>query len=245
MAIRTINPGDAYNKGKFVGAMKDFTQLGGDLEKISSADGNWNPSVRKDLGNLLRDNQTFYAGLQPDSVIDDTENCYSGLQDNVVKYTKNNFNELLNKIKDQNLLNLVLGLPLKESDTIRVKKIKQVIKAINEKRKIEKITQEGGAENYVMEKLANASDWRKQAYLGYSIGNPDYTQRTFQAYAQSAEVSFREAITTSDGKKIDAPLLREVLRESYKAIDTSTDEGKNLAKVFQINIAQTAYREVK
>jgi len=241
MAIRTVNPTDAYNKSSFVDAMQDFNKLSGNLEKISSADGNWNPSARKRIGSMLRDDQTFYTGLPPDSVIDDAENFYSEAEDKITGYARRKFNTLLNKIKAEDLVDLVLGLPLEEvgSDSV-----KQAVRAINEKRKLAKAAKERRAQDYVNEKLANASDWRKESYFGYSIGNPDYTERTFRSYVQSAESDFRSAISDTQGK-LNTRKLRDVLRANYQAIDNSTNNGKELAKAFQVNVAQSAYKAVK
>jgi len=241
MAMKTVNPTDAYDKQKFVDAMKDFGKLENLLQGVSDSKGNWDPDIRSDIHSLINPLANSYAGLAPDSVIDDTRKAYSEKQNNLIGYAEKNFYSLLSRIKDENLLSLVLSLPLKDVGSSKVKK---AVKAISEKRKVAKAAEEGDIQSFVAEKLAKASDWRKQAYFGYSIGNPDYTQRTFQAYAQNAEIDFKKAISDASGN-LDSRILSDILIENYKDIDTSTDDGKKLAKAFQLTVAQAAYRSVK
>lgn len=242
MAIKTVNPGDAYDRQRFVDAMKDFSDLEGISHNLNTPEGNWHPDLRKDLGTLLRDNQTFYSGMAPDSVINDSNEAHEQYEKDMQNYAITNFSTLLGKVRGETLAQLVtLILPVAETGK---KGLDKTIKAINEKRKIEKMSKEGGIESYVMEKLAKASDWRKEAFFGYSVGNPDYIQRTFQAYAQSAEQDFRNEVLDNQGN-IKTKVLREIIKENYaQLIAKDTEKSDKIAKGYLSAIAQGAYLAV-
>jgi hypothetical protein len=241
MAIRTLNPGDAYARQDFVNAMEDLTNLGGISQTASTADGNWNPDLRKGLGKLLQNNQTFYSGVEPDSVINDAQTSYSQYEGEMVDYVITNFSTLLGKsTKDQGLMALATSLPLKETGN---RSMDKTIKVINEKKKIAKIMQEGGIEGYVMDKMRNAEPWRQEAFFGYSVGNQGYMEKTFQAYAQSAEMDFRNALFV-DGN-LNKGKIRNIVKENYNMIVADKGANSKEAKAFQMAVAQTAYAAVK
>jgi len=243
MAMKTVNLGDVYNRQKFVGAMKDLSDLGGLVEKISAPEGNWNPCIRADIHGLINPPVESYAGLAPDSVINDANEAHSKYEENMQNYAIKNFDILLGKISGETLLQLVTSvLPVDKTGN---KGLDKVIKAINEKRKIAKAAEKGDIHSYVNEKLKDASDWRKQAYFGYSIGNPDYVQRTFQAYAQSSEQDFSKEVLDNQGN-IKENVLRKIIRENYtQLVAKDTEESDKVAKRYLSAIAQGAYQAVK
>jgi len=244
MAMRTVNSGDVYDKKRFVDAMKDLSDLGGTLEKVSSENGHWNPDARKNLGTLLRDNQTFYSGLQPDSVINDSQEAHKQYERDIQNYTITNFSTLLKKVDAETLLGLVTSiLPI---DKTKDKGLNKIIELINERRKIAKATKEGDTQSYVMEKLANASEWRQRAFFGYSVGDSNYIEKTFNEYAQSVEQDFRKEVFEADKKTIKSGKLRSILEENYKQfIAKDTEVADKLAEAYLSTIAQGAYQTVK
>lgn len=245
MAMKSINPREAYDQSKFVGAMEDLSDLGGIAQNISAPEGNWHPDLRKNLGILLRNNQAFYSGMSPDSVMDDLNEAHKQHEKEMQNYAIINFSTLLGKVSGKKLLQLVGSLPLSKT---KRKNLDEVINTINEKREIERISKEGGMEEYVMGKLAKASDWRKQAYFGYSIGNGNYAERTFQAYAQSAEQDFARQLLDKKGNiKPEAEVvLREIIKENYSQfVAKDTDDTDKIARKYLSALAQVAYQEVK
>lgn len=248
--MKTVNPRDAYDRRRFVDAMKDLSDLGVISHNLNTPEGNWDPKFRKDLEILLddpnipEDEQISYAGMAPDSVIKDANKAHSQYDKQMQNYAITNFSTLLGKLSGETLLQLVASvLPVAETGK---KNLDRVVKAIQEKRKIAKISKEGGIEQYVAEKLANASEWRKQAYFGYSIGNPDYIQRTFKAYAQSTEADLIKEIFEEDRKTIKSEKLRRILKENYaQLIAKDTEDSDKVAEAYLSAIAQGAYQAVK
>jgi len=243
MAMKTITPGDAYDRRKFVDAMKSLSDLGVTAQNINTPEGSWNPDSRKDLGTLLKDDPTFYSGMSPDSVINDSQIAHKYHEKSIQNYAITNFSTLLGKVSGETLLQIVSSLPV---DKTGDEGLDKAIRVINEKKKIAKVAKEGGIESYVHEKLANASDWRREAFFGYSVGNGNYTERTFQAYARSAEQDFARAVLEKDGKTINSAKLRRILEANYKKlIAKNTENADKVAEAYLSTIAQGAYQEVK
>jgi len=241
MAIRTVNPADAYNQPGFASAMEDFGKLEEILQGISSPEGNWNPILRKDLGNLLKGDPKFYESLTPDTVINDASEVYKTHSDNIAKYSANKFNFLLGKLDEKALLLLVRSLPLVKTGKEDLDKI---VDAVSEQRKIGEAAQEGSIEAYVQEKLKNAEEWRQRAYFGYSALNQEYNRRTFQAYARVAEVELANAIKNKDGK-VDKKKLYDLIAESYGKITADKGVDSKEAKAYQLSVAKIAHQKEK
>lgn len=243
--MRTVKPTDAYDKNRFVPAMEFLSDLENAAQNVNTPEGNWNPTPRKDLGVLLKDNSTFYAGMAPDSVINDANEAFDQYNEAVQNYAIKNFSELLGKINGERLLQVIGSLPVVKTGR---KNLDKLVKIINEQREIQKTAKEGSAQNYVAKRLEGASGWRKDAYFGYSIGNPDYTQRTFQAYVQSNQRDFMNAVFDKDEnvKSEAQTIIRGIIRESYKQLvakDTENDD--KVAQMYLSAVARGAYESVK
>ena len=278
MVIKTINPRDAYNKDRFVDAMKGLDKLEYLLQGISRPEGNWNPDLRKNLGDLILTDirnrevrERFFAGVAPDNVIGEAEKAYSENQDRIIDYSKNKWENLLDKVSNEQLVSLVSMLPLVKTENRDYDKLKGIV---DEKRKTGRAEQEGGIEAYVNDKLSRAPDWRKQAYYGYSMGDPSYTMRTFNAYKSDAEISFIKAIRKKNGELDRAKLLglirinyNQLIKDEAKKAEDKYDEIKDeegkesdkekykkimsdgaesdLARLYRASIAKVAYESIK
>ena len=53
-----------------------------------------------------------------------------------------------------------------------------------------------------MEKLSTAAPSRRDNFFNYLVGSQGYIEKTFQAYAQEAEVNFNRAISDGRGKSL-------------------------------------------
>jgi len=232
MAITLVDQKKKYDEDRFKSAMQDFSEL----EKIVAfaPQDNWNPTLRKNLGSLARDDQTHYAGMTPDQFRNDAEEAYTDSEDNVRAYAKRHFYLLLDKLDTEQLLSLVSALPLAETGK---EDLDRIAKAVIEKRKIEGAARENKLEGYVQERLRDAEPWRQRAYFKYSIVNVDYNKRTFQAYAGEAEIELMKAISNGNGE-LDKGKLHNLLRESYAKIVADKGEDSNEAKDYQLKVGR-------
>jgi len=238
-----LKPESAYSKDDFVSAMKDFNRLEFLAQGFSSDNKyDWHPEFRKNLGDLLRGNQRFYAGMTPDNVKNDASEAHSDYQNKIAEYSKNKVYELLNQVKEEGLVSLVFSLPLVETGNEEYDKVK---KAIDEKKKIEWAQERGEIMQYINERLKNMADWRKDAYFGYSMGDEGYVRRTFDSYAVETERKLSELVQ-KDGK-IDKEKLLNLIKANYKKIVESEKdkEDSDKAKSYRIAIAKTAYESIE
>ena len=237
--MRTVNPGDAYDKDNFVNAMGDLEGLEGLLSMASREEGLWNPNVRKSLGDLIRDDKKFYAGLTPDQVQNDAREALLDHSEKIAEYCKGKLTDLLGKVKTENLPDLLYSLSLAKTEDPD-----EIVDAINEKKAIEKAIRERTTDEYVDEKLKQAADWRKEAYSKYSAYNQDYTQRTFNAYARDAEYQFMKVMMNEEGK-IDRGKLVNFVKENYNKIVAKTKFDSKEANAFRLMVAKVAYQSEK
>ena len=242
MAINTINFLDVYNKDKFVKAMKDLSTLENIVRNISTPEGQFNPDLRKDAGILLKNDPTFYTEMSPDVVTSDVEQRYEEYEKETQNYTINNFNNLLGKVKGKTLLQFVTSLPLAKTGK---KHLDKTINAINEKLRMAKIAKEGGVQEYVMEKLSKAAPSRKDNFFEYLVGSTGYIEKTFQAYAQEAEINFNKAISDGQGN-VKSDVLKSIVKENYNQfVDKNTEGTDRIAEAYLSAIASGAYQAVK
>tara|TARA_Y100000034_G_scaffold127241_1_gene179746 strand:+ start:50 stop:829 length:780 start_codon:yes stop_codon:yes gene_type:complete len=242
MVMRTVNRNDAFNKKDFVNAMKDLSDLEHIAQNIGTPEGQFDPSLRQDSGVLLKNDPTFYTELTPDVVISDVQDEHKGYQKGIQNYTITHFNNLLGKVKGKSLLQFVTSLPIVKTGK---RNIDKVIDAINEKKRMAKIAKEGGVQEYVMEKLSKASKSRRDNFFNYLVGSQGYVEKTFQAYAQEAEINFNKAVLNSEGN-VKADVLRSVMKKSYNEfVDKNTESDDKVAEVYLSAIASGAYQAVK
>lgn len=244
MAMRSIGPRSAYNRNNFVNAMEDLSKLEYLAQTLNSGSGHdWDPELRRDLGNLLRDNQIFYAGLTPDNVKNDSGEAYFDYQNRINEYSKDKLEILLDKVSAIGSLSLVLSLPLVETGNKDYDKIKKII---DRKREIDFAEKQGRIEDYVNNKLKKASDWRKEAYFKYSMGDPSYITRTFNAYKIDNEMDFNRAIRRESGQIYRKKLL-DLIKANYNKIvgDEENREDSDKAKLYRSVIAKYAYEALK
>ncbi len=240
MAMRTVNSQDAYDKDKFVDAMEDLSKLELISQTAETPEGHWNPDLRRELGNLARENQTFYAGLTPDHVMGDSQRIYSQYRNKMGSYVKNKVDSLIDKINGENLISLVKQLPFVRTGNREYDKIKRLV---DEKRKIAEAKEKGAIENYVNEKMMRASDWRKESYYGYSMGDPTYVMRTFNAYEMDNQADFIKATHTEE-RNIREKKLRGLIKANYEKIKSEKGEDHVLAKVYCSAIAKAAHESI-
>ena len=240
--MNTINFLDSFNKDRFVKAMKDMSTLENIARNIGAPEGQFDPSLRQDAGTLLQDNPGFYAEMSPDVVTSDIEQRYGEYDKQVKNYTINNFNTLLGKVKGKSLLQIVTSLPIAKTGK---KHLDKAINAINEKLKIAKIAKEGGIQEYIMEKLSKASKSRRDNFFNYLVGSNGYVEKTFQAYAQEAEVNFNKAISDVQGN-VKTEVLRNIMKANYhQFVDKDTEGTDRIAEGYLSAIASGAYQAVK
>lgn len=240
MVVRTVEPREAYNKEKFVNAMTDLNNLESLLINASKPEGNWNPNIRKGLGNILRDDQGFYAGFTPDNVLNDNQEAISQYTDEMDQYVKNTWKTIFNKLEAEDFLNLASSLPL--PDSVRDNELDEIINAIKESKIIEFAESRGseGKTAYIISKLQDAEQWRQEAYFGYSSYVQDYNERTFNAYKREAQIKLKNAITKKDGS-LNKTKLSNLIEKSYSSMVTDKGEDSDEAKAYRIGTAKAAY----
>ena len=237
MAIRTVNPQDAYSKGNFVNAMEDLGTLEAILQGVSQPAGNWNPNFRKKLGDLSRDDERFYAGITPDQVMNDNSETIRQYRDTMVEYAKGKWNVLLGKLQAEDLPGLIYRLPLVKTGN---KDLDEIVDAVNDRKEAEEAERQGNAKGYVENKLRGAADWRTRAYFSYSAYNEQYTQNTFNSYKTVAEIKLQKALQDKNGKIDRAKALR-LVRESYDKIVADKGIDSDEAKEFRYTTAKAVY----
>jgi len=249
MAINsTLIPDEFYNRKRFVSEMYRLGQLEQILKGLKTPEGNWDPNLRKALGYLARDNQSFYNELNPALTINDADEAKSNLKKVIERYSKNKVDILLSKIDGEDVPSVLFSVPLVKTGINKYDRIKQII---DEKTKIAKAEQEGNIAGYVNEKLSKASDWRKKAYENFGIGSSSYDALTFNEYKRSTEMDFRRVIMTQDGK-IDRTKLLNLIKANYEQIIKNEEEnedepeknGENskVARNFRYAIAKYAFQ---
>lgn len=260
--MRTVDPNESYDRKRFVNAVKDLGKLEVALQGISTADGNWNPDLRDDLGDLIgigRNKEVrrkFYAGAAPDHVLNESNKAHSEYTDNIAFYSKDKWEFLLDKINsDHNdqLVSLVSMLPLAWTEDKTDKDYNQLKWATDEKRRIAKAEQNGrqGLEAYVSDKMKKAEAWRQESYYGYSSGDPTYLTRMFNAYKADADATFNHAVLNKEGKEIDRDKLMRILKKSYNLVvkneanrakeqydKIKNDEGKEKDKADYLKVSK-------
>lgn len=226
MAIYTANSNKPYEKKDFMAAIADVSSLEALVQGAQKPEGNWNPKIRQNLGNLLHDNPAFYSGMSPDALIQDSSEALKENNGKLQEYINKYFKKLVHKLsnlQDGDLVELINNLPLEKVKTENAE-LDAVINSINELKALEKAQEHGNYGEYVAKKMKNVSGWRKNASK-YNMSNPQWVQQVFNSYAGAAQAEFQRVLSNEDGSGIDKNKLISLIKNAYAKLDENSKEA--------------------
>jgi hypothetical protein len=244
MALKDINPAESYNRDSFVGVMGDFSDLRG-YRDILKEDGE-EPETRKSLGSLLNDNSTHYSGISAADVKNDANEAYSQLERklggsaevaedraSVTKrkgYVETNLEEFLNKAKAEELMAVINSVNLHYTGD---NAIDEVIRLVNESRKISEAKKSGNISAYVAERMKTAPEWRQRAFSSYSSGNHAYVAKSFETFAIETARELSRLVANENGELNKAKLVA-VIKASLAVAEREYDRESDLGDKIDI-----------
>jgi hypothetical protein len=244
MALRKVEPVDAYDESKFVGAVEDVLKLGNLEQGLKQSPDH--PRLRQNLGSLLRDDDSHFGGMQTDLVFQELQTSRAESSGKLAGYTARNWSTLFDLLQEQDILYGILaspGIPLTDKKHGN-SRVDDLLKAVSEYREIRQAESEGNIRGYLDERVERDQDWRDESYA-YGKNNDQYVSVAFNAYLTQASRDVKNAATAekpdSEGKKVlDKALLRDTLTFAYE--NAGSDNEKS---AYQLAVAQNAYKSLK
>lgn len=205
-----------YDRNTFTSAFKLFRDVNEHVENLTKDPYN-NKEKEKLSGKLLGDPalaeelSTERLRAYAKSYVDEAIKAFS-------KYTDENEEEMLGKLKPEDLVNLATGLP-------GIKGINDthdtLVDIINEFHSVQEAGRSAdGIASYVNKKIQKAPEWFRMVYSGNDA------QAFFNSYARNAQYNLHMAFHDTNGKPLDRR-AKSVYQENIKKLKYERDDEQH------------------
>ena len=223
MVISPIDPNQKYDRDIFVPTHNRDSKLEQKVAKLK--EDHQNPGLIKDVSKILYNgyekayanysNPGYVARFEADRFIDKATNAKA-------LYVKNNLDDFMDLVDENQMLNLALSLPLYKTNDESHNKLVDVI---NEMKVIEDAGKDfSKMKQYVNSKLEGVPEWLQES-ISYYSGNQEYMSSMFNQFAGFAKNRFQKEthlFEVENGKiksaKINRGKLETALKDSLDKI---------------------------